>query len=96
MCLFFARFFFVFSALAIVTGNLVVEEEGQVSRALNYAVIKVSLREQGRDPGANLLNLRACVDGCSLSAPSAIMILTTRCRHHCWRITMYLGHRPAR
>lgn len=63
MFLFYARLFCVFSALAIVTGNLVVEEEGQVSRALNYAVIKVSLREQGRDPGANLLNLRACVDG---------------------------------
>ena len=63
MCLFYARLFCVFSALAIVTGNLVVEEEGQVSRALNYAVIEVSLREQGRDPGANLLNLRACVDG---------------------------------
>jgi uncharacterized protein YggE len=63
MCLFYARLFCVFSALAIVTVNLVVEEEGQVSRALNYAVIEVSLREQGRDPGANLLNLRACVDG---------------------------------
>ena len=63
MCLFYARLFCVFSALAIITGNLVVEEEGQVSRALNYAVIEVSLREQGRDPGANLLNLRACVDG---------------------------------
>ena len=62
MCLFFARFFFVFSALAIVTGNLVVEEEGQVSRALNYAVIEVSLREQGRDAGAILLKLRTSVD----------------------------------
>jgi uncharacterized protein YggE len=34
-----------------------------VSRAPDHAVIEVSLREQGRDPGANLLNLRACVEG---------------------------------
>jgi uncharacterized protein YggE len=34
-----------------------------VSRAPDHAVIEVSLREQGRNPGVILLNLRARVDG---------------------------------
>ena len=38
------------------------EGEGQVSRAPDHAVIEVSLREQGRDAGAILLNLRTRVD----------------------------------
>ena len=38
------------------------EGEGQVSRAQDYAVIEVSLREQGRDAGAILLKLRTRVD----------------------------------
>ena len=39
------------------------EGEGQVSRAPDHAVIEISLREQGRDAGAILLNLSARVDG---------------------------------
>ena len=34
-----------------------------MSRALDHAVIEVSLREQGRESGAILLNLSARVDG---------------------------------
>ena len=34
-----------------------------MSRALDHAVIEVSLREQGRDSSAILLNLSARVDG---------------------------------
>ena len=59
----FAILFCLLSAPAVGAGTLIVEGEGEVSRAPDHAVIEVSLREQGRDPGANLLNLRACVDG---------------------------------
>ena len=62
MRLFFAILFYVLSAPALVAGTLIVEGEGQVSRAPDHAVIEVSLREQGRDPGAILLNLRTRVD----------------------------------
>ena len=62
MRLFFAILFCVLSAPALVAGTLIVEGEGQVSRAPDHAVIEVSLREQGRDAGAILLNLRTRVD----------------------------------
>ena len=62
MRLFFAILFFVLSAPALVAGTLIVEGEGQVSRAPDHAVIEVSLREQGRDAGAILLMLRTRVD----------------------------------
>ena len=62
MRLFFAILFCVLSAPAVVAGTLIVEGEGQVSRAPDHAVIEVSLREQGRDAGAILLNLRTRVD----------------------------------
>ena len=54
MRLFFAILFCVLSAPALVAGTLIVEGEGQVSRAPDHAVIEVSLREQGRDAGAIL------------------------------------------
>ena len=50
------------SAPALVAGTLIVEGEGQVSRAPDHAVIEVSLREQGLDAGAILLKLRTLVD----------------------------------
>lgn len=62
MRLFFAILFCVLSASALVAGTLIVDGEGQVSRAPDHAVIEVSLREQGRDAGAILLNLRTRVD----------------------------------
>ena len=62
MRLFFAILFCVLSAPALVAGTLIVEGEGQVSRAPDHAVIEVSLREQWRDAGAILLNLRTRVD----------------------------------
>ena len=62
MRLFFAILFCVLSAPALVAGTLILEGEGQVSRAPDHAMIEVSLREQGRDPGAILLNLRTRVD----------------------------------
>ena len=62
MRLFFAILLCVLSAPAVVAGTLIVEGEGQVSRAPDHAVIEVSLREQGRDAGAILLNLRTRVD----------------------------------
>ena len=62
MRLFFAILFCVLSAPALVAGTLIVEGEGQVSRASDHAVIEVSLREQGRDAGAILLMLRTRVD----------------------------------
>ena len=63
MRLFFAILFCVLSAPALVAGTLIVEGEGQVSRAPDHVVIEISLREQGRDAGAILLNLRTRVDG---------------------------------
>ena len=63
MRLFFAILFCVLSAPALVAGTLIVDGEGQVSRVPDHAVIEVSLREQGRDAGAILLNLRNRVDG---------------------------------
>ena len=63
MRLFFAILFCVLSAPALVAGTLIVEGEGQVSRAADHVVIEISLREQGRDAGAILLNLRTRVDG---------------------------------
>ena len=63
MRLFFAILFCVLSAPALVAGTLIVDGEGQVSRVPDHAVIEVSLREQGRDAGAILLNLRTRVDG---------------------------------
>jgi uncharacterized protein YggE len=54
--------FCVLSAPALVAGTLIVEGEGQVNRAPNHAVIEASLREQGRDAGAILLELRTRVD----------------------------------
>ena len=62
MLLFFAILFCVLSAPALVAGTLIVDGEGQVSRAPDHAVIELSLREQGRDAGAILLNLRTRVD----------------------------------
>jgi uncharacterized protein YggE len=62
MRLFFAILFCVLSAPALVAGTLIVEGEGQVNRAPNHAVIEASLREQGRDAGAILLELRTRVD----------------------------------
>ena len=62
MRLFFAILFCVLSAPALVAGTLIIDGEGQVSRAPDHAVIEVSLREQGRDAGAILLNLRTRVD----------------------------------
>ena len=62
MRLFFAILFCVLVAPALVSGTLIVEGEGQVSRAPDHAVIEVSLREQGRDAGAILLMLRTRVD----------------------------------
>ena len=59
---FFAILFCVLSAPALGAGTLIVEGEGQVSRAPDHAVIEISLREQGRDAGAILLNLRTRVD----------------------------------
>ena len=58
----FAILFCLLSAPAVGAGTLIVEGEGQVSRAPDHAVIEVSLREQGRDAGAILLNLRNRVD----------------------------------
>ena len=63
MRLFFAILFCVLSAPALVAGTLIVDGEGQVGRVPDHAVIEVSLREQGRDAGAILLNLRNRVDG---------------------------------
>ena len=63
MRLFFAILFCVLSAPALVAGTLIVEGEGQVSRAPDHVVIEISLLEQGRDAGAILLNLRTRVDG---------------------------------
>ena len=62
MRLVFAILFCVLSAPALVAGTLIVEGEGQVNRAPNHAVIEASLREQGRDAGAILLELRTRVD----------------------------------
>ena len=62
MRLFFAILFCVLSAPALVAGTLIVEGEGQISRAPDHAVIEISLREKGRDAGAILLNLRTRVD----------------------------------
>lgn len=62
MRLFFAILFCVLSAPALVAGTLILEGEGQVSRVPDHAVMEVSLREQGRDAGAILLNLRTRVD----------------------------------
>ena len=62
MRLFFAILFCVLSAPAVGAGTLIVEGEGQVSRAPDHAVIEVSLREQGRDAGAILLKLWTRVD----------------------------------
>ena len=62
MRLFFAILFCVLSAPALVAGTLIVAGEGQVNRAPNHAVIEASLREQGRDAGAILLELRTRVD----------------------------------
>ena len=62
MRLFFAILFCVLFAPALGAGTLIVEGEGQVSRAPDHAVIEVSLREQGRDAGAILLMLRTRVD----------------------------------
>ena len=62
MRLFFAILFCVLSAPALVAGTLIVEGEGQVHRAPDHAVIEASLREQGRDAGAILLELRTRVD----------------------------------
>ena len=62
MRLFFAILFCVLSAPAVGAGTLIVEREGQVSRAPDHVVIEVSLREQGRDAGAILLKLRTSVD----------------------------------
>ena len=62
MRLFFAILFCVLSAPAVGAGTLIVEREGQVSRAPDHAVIEVSLREQGREAGAILLKLRTRVD----------------------------------
>jgi uncharacterized protein YggE len=62
MRLFFAILFCVLSAPALVAGTLIVDGEGQVSRVPDHAVIEVSLREQGRDASAILLNLRNRVD----------------------------------
>ena len=62
MRLFFAILFCVLSAPALVAGTLIVEGEGLVNRAPNHAVIEASLREQGRDAGAILLELRTRVD----------------------------------
>ncbi len=47
MRLFFAILFCVLSASAPVAGTLIVEGEGQVSRAPDHVVIEVSLCEQG-------------------------------------------------
>ena len=58
----FAILFCLLSAPAVGAGTLIVEGEGQVSRAPDHAVIEVSLREQGRDAGAILLKLRTSVD----------------------------------
>ena len=60
---FFAILFCVLSTPAVGAGTLIVEREGQVSRAPDHVVIEVSLREQGRDAGAILFNLRTRVDG---------------------------------
>ena len=62
MRLFFAILFCVLSAPALVAGTLIVEGEGQISRAPDHAVIEISLHEKGRDAGAILLNLRTRVD----------------------------------
>ena len=62
MRLFFAILFCVLSAPALVAGTLIVEGEGQVNRAPDHAVIEASLREQGRDAGAILLELRTRLD----------------------------------
>ena len=62
MRLFFAILFCVLSAPAVGAGTLIVKGAGQVSRAPDHAVIEVSLREQGRDAGEILLNLRTRVD----------------------------------
>ena len=62
MRLFFAILFCLLSAPAVGAGTLIVEGEGQVSRAPDHAVIEVSLREQGRDAGAILLKLWTRVD----------------------------------
>ena len=62
MRLFFAILFCVLSAPALVAGTLIVEGVGQVSRVPDHVVIEVSLREQGCDAGAILLNLRTRVD----------------------------------
>ncbi len=58
----FAILFCLLSAPAVGAGTLIVEGEGQVSRAPDHAVIEVSLREQGRDAGAILLKLWTRVD----------------------------------
>ena len=65
MRLFFAILFCVLSAPAVGAGTLIVEGEGQVSRAPDHAVIEVSVHEQGRVAGAILLNLRTRVDSCN-------------------------------
>ena len=62
MRLFFAILFCVLSAPALAAGTLIVEGEGQVSRAPDHSVIEMSLNEQGRDAGAILFILRTCVD----------------------------------
>ncbi len=58
----FTVLFCLLSAPAVGAGTLIVEGEGQVSRAPDQAVIEVSLREQGRDAGAILLKLWTRVD----------------------------------
>ena len=58
----FAILFCLLSAPAVGAGTLIVEREGQVSRAPDHAVIEVSLRVQGREAGAILLKLRTRVD----------------------------------
>jgi uncharacterized protein YggE len=47
MHLFFAILFCVLSAPALVAGALIVEGEGQVSRAPDHAVIEVSCTNRG-------------------------------------------------
>ena len=46
MRLFFAILFCVLSAPALVAGTLIVEGEGQVSRAPDHVVIEISLLER--------------------------------------------------
>ena len=62
MRLFFAILFCVLSAPRTCCRDPDCGRGRSVSRAPDHAVIEVSLREQGRDAGAILLNLRTRVD----------------------------------